>query len=771
MNRFFLITLIVITIFTACKDSGKKDPASRVERIPFVENLLAQMTLDEKVGQMAQLTLDVITIGEDETVSDEPIALDMELVRWAVAEYGVGSILNTANNRARTREKWHTIVSQIQEVAINETRLGIPVLYGIDAIHGTTYTAGATFFPQQIGQAATFNPELVRKAAEITAYETRASAIPWTFSPVLDMGRDPRFPRMWETFGEDVYLTTVLGVEMIKGYEGEDNDVSDPFRIASCAKHYLGYSVPVSGKDRTPALIPEIELRERHLPPFQAAVEAGTHTIMVNSGIINGIPVHASYELLTSVLKEELGFTGLLLTDWWDIENLHTRDRIASTSKEAVKLAINAGIDMAMIPYNLDFCDYLIELVNEGEVPMSRIDDAVRRILNTKYKLGLFDTPVTHYSNYPLFGSDEFIQAAYQTAKESITLLKNDNGILPLSKNARVLVTGPNSNSMRALNGGWSYSWQGEKVDEFADEYSTILDAVGDKIGSNRVTFIEGVRYDNENHYWVDEPIDIPGAVRAAAGVDYIIIVLGENSYAEKPGDLHDLTLSGNQINLAKALAETGKPMILVLNQGRPRIIREIEPLMSAVVNAYLPGNYGGLAVADVIFGDYNPGGKLPFTYPMYPNSLFTYDHKPSEHQEKMVGVYDYESDFVVQYSFGFGMSYTTFDYSNLRLSSQNLASGGELEIMVDVENSGSLAGHEVIKLYTSAHFTSVTPDVKRLRRFSKVFLEPGEKKTVAFTIAPEDISFINAQNKRVNEPGAYDILIQELSSTFNFTK
>jgi len=611
----------------------------------------------------------------------------------------------------------------------------------------------------------------VRKAAEITAYETRASAIPWTFSPVLDMGRDPRFPRMWETFGEDVYLATMLGVEMIKGYEGENNDISDPFRVASCAKHYLGYSVPVSGKDRTPALIPEIELRERHLPPFQAAVEAGTHTIMVNSGLINGVPVHASYELLTEMLKKELGFTGLLLTDWTDIENLHTRDRIAATSKEAVKLAINAGIDMSMIPYDLDFCDYLIELVNEGEVPMSRIDDAVRRILNTKYKLGLFETPVTHHSDYPLFGSDEFIEVAYQTAQESITLLKNENSVLPLRKNARVLVTGPNSNSMRSLNGGWSYSWQGEKVDEFAGEYSTILDAIREKVGENNVVFSEGVRYDNESQYWVDEAFDIQGAVRAAAQVDYIIIALGENSYTEKPGDLHDLSLSQNQIELAKALAKTGKPMILVLNQGRPRIIREIEPLMSGIINAYLPGNYGGPAVADVIFGDYNPNGKLPFTYPLYANSLVTYDHKPSENQARMAGVYDYESDFAIQYEFGFGLSYTTFEYSSLTISNESLSMNGKLEVTVDVKNTGELPGQEVLQLYTSAHYTSVTPDVKRLRGFSKIQLEPGQMKTVSFTLSPSDFSFINAQNRRVNEPGAYDVSIENLSSTFRLVK
>ncbi|WP_132433809.1 glycoside hydrolase family 3 N-terminal domain-containing protein [Natronoflexus pectinivorans] len=767
MKKSLLIGMSVLLFIFGCASEKTDDAAATVERIPEVEALLAQMTLEEKVGQMAQITLDVITKGENEMVSDEPLVLDMDLVRRAVVDYGVGSILNTANNRARTVEKWHTVISQIQDVAMNETRLGIPVLYGIDAIHGTTYTAGATFFPQQIGQGATFNRDLVRKAAEITAYETRASSIPWNFSPVLDMGRDPRFARLWETFGEDVYHTKVLGLEMIKGYEGDD--ISSPYRVASCPKHFLGYGTPLSGKDRTPALIPEIELRERHLPPFEAAVKAGVQTIMVNSGLINGVPVHASYELLTELLKEELGFTGLLLTDWADIENLHNRDRVAASQKEAVKLAINAGIDMSMIPYNLDFCDYLVELVKEGEVPMSRIDDAVRRILNTKFKLGLFDTPVTHYEDYPLFGSEEFESVALETAQESITLLKNENNILPLSKNSRILVTGPNSNSMRALNGGWTYSWQGEKVDEFAQDYSTILDAIRGKVGAGNVMFREGVRYDNDAAYWVDEAFDIPGAVRAAANVDYIVIVLGENSYTEKPGDLHDLTLSQNQIDLAKALARTGKPMILVLNQGRPRIIREIEPLMSAVVNAYLPGNFGGLAIADVIFGDYNPNGKLPFTYPMYVNTLVTYDHKPSENQARMEGVYDYESDFAIQYPFGFGLSYTTFEYSHLKVSSDQLTANESIEISVNVKNTGDRQGKEVVKLFTSLHYASITPDVQRLRRFDKITLEPGEEKMVTFTLTPQDISFINARNDRVNEAGYFDVMISDLVETISF--
>lgn len=771
MKKQLFLYLAFATLFFGCSAPKTHDAASLVERIPEVEKLLSRMTLEEKVGQMTQITLDVITVGVNAFHTEEPMRLDMDKTRKALVEYGLGSVLNTASNKARTLEEWHTIISQLQDIAMNETRLGIPIIYGVDAIHGTTYTAGATFFPQQIGQAATWNRELVRRGGEITAYETRASNIPWNFSPVLDMGRDPRFPRMWETFGEDVFLASEMGVQLVKGYEGDNNDISDPTRVASCLKHYLGYSVPVSGKDRTPALIPEIELRERHLPAFEAAIKAGAHTVMVNSGLINGVPVHASYELLTTILKEELGFTGLVVTDWKDIENIHERDRVASSQKEAVKMAINAGIDMSMVPYNLDFCDYLIELVKEGEVPMSRIDDAVRRILNVKYKLGLFERPVTHYEDYPLFGSAEFEADAYRTAQESITLLKNDGNILPISKTARVLVAGPNANSMRSLNGGWSYSWQGEKVEEFAQGYSTILKAVQEKVGANNVIFREGVRYVNDARYWVDEAHDIAGAVRAASGVDYIILALGENSYCEKPGDLHDLSLSDNQVALAKALAATGKPVILVLNQGRPRIIRTIEPLMKGVINSYLPGNFGGLAIADVIFGDVNPSGKLPFTYPLYVNSLVTYDHKPSEHQARMVGMYDYESDFAIQYPFGFGLSYTTFEYSDLKLSSDKLTKGGSVDVSVTVKNTGSREGMEVVQLYTSDLYASITPDVKRLRGFEKLSLAAGESKTVTFTLKPGDVSFINALNQRVTEPGDFEVMIAGLKALFTYVE
>jgi len=772
MKKFWIFGGWAATLLlSACSGPQERGATDGVERIPEVEALLAQMTVEEKVGQMAQLTLDVLTVGENEYVTEEPLRLDSAMVRKALVDYGVGSILNTASNKARTVEKWHEVISELQRVATEETRLGIPVLYGVDAIHGTTYTVGATFFPQQIGQAATWNRELVRKGGEITAYETRASGIPWNFSPVLDMGRDPRFARMWETFGEDVHLVSELGVELVKGYEGENNEVSNPFHVASCLKHYLGYGTPWSGKDRTPAHMSDTELRERHLPAFEAAIEAGAHTVMVNSGLINGVPVHASYELLTGLLKEELGFEGLVVTDWADINNLHSRDRVAVNHKEAVKLAINAGIDMSMIPYSLDFCDDLVALVNEGEVAMARIDDAVRRILNTKHKLGLFERPVTHYEDYPLFGSDEFEAAAYETARESMTLLKNEDNILPLPTDARILVAGPNAHTMRALNGGWSYTWQGRDNEAFTGDYATILDAIRAKVGAHRVEFVEGVRYVNAASYWVEEEVDVAAAVRAAARVDYIVLALGENSYTEKPGDLHDLTLSEQQLRLAEALAATGKPVILVLNQGRPRIIRRIEPLMKGVLQAYLPGNFGGLAVADVLFGSINPSGKLPFTYPMYTNSLVTYDHKPSEHQAKMAGAYDYESDFAVQYPFGFGLSYTEFTYSDLRLSSEELTADGELEVQVTLSNTGGRAGKEVVQLYTSDLFASLTPDVRRLRAFDKIALEPGEAETVRFVLRSADLSFINAEGQRVTEPGDFELELGGLTAGFRYVE
>lgn len=736
-----------------------------------VQDLIGKMTLEEKVGQMAQVTLDVITQGESAYVSDEPLQLDLDRLREAVVDFKVGSILNTANNRARTVEKWHEVISKIQEVALNETRLGIPVIYGVDAIHGVTYTAGATFFPQQIAQAATWNRELVRLGAEVTAYETRASGIPWNFSPVLDMGRDPRFPRMWETFGEDVYLVSELGRQMIDGYEGVDNEVGQPQKVAACLKHYLGYSVPNSGKDRTPAFIPEIELRERHLPAFQAAVAAGAHSVMVNSGLINGVPVHASKELLTDLLKGELGFKGVVVTDWKDIDNLHSRDKIAATPKEAVKLAINAGIDMSMIPYDFDFCKYLVELVEEGEVSEDRVDDAVTRILMLKQELGLLDGPVTHYADYPEFGSDKFVQAARQAAEEAVTLLKNKDQLLPLNKGAKILVTGPNAHSMRSLNGGWSYSWQGEKVEEFAKEYNTILEAIQQKAGKANVHYEPGVTYNETGKYWEENTPDIEAAVRAADNLDVIVLCLGENSYTEKPGDLHDLSLSENQIELARGLAATGKPVVLVLNEGRPRLISAIESNMEAVIQLYLPGNYGGDALAAVLFGDVNPSGKLPYTYPMYANTLVTYDHKPSEEQNKMEGMYDYESDFAVQYPFGFGLSYTEFAYADLTVSKKVIDADDEFTVSVTVTNKGRRAGKEVVQLYTSDLYASVTPDMKRLRGFEKISLEPGESRKVSFKLKARDLAFVASDLSWTVEEGDYEVQVGDLEEVIRLTE
>ncbi|RWU05517.1 glycoside hydrolase family 3 N-terminal domain-containing protein [Pedobacter chitinilyticus] len=729
-----------------------------------VKSLLSKMTLEEKVGQMAQITMDVITNGKDRYSSDEPVALNQQRLEHALVKYKVGSVLNTANNRARTREVWHQIINKIQETG--KGRLNIPVLYGIDAVHGTTYTADATMFPQQIGQAATRNRSLVYKGAEITAYETRASAIPWNFSPVLDLAPDPRFPRQWETFGEDPYLITELGLQMIKGFEG--NNVADPYRVASCLKHFVGYQVSVSGKDRTPAYIPDHVLRDYHLPPFKAAIEAGAHSIMINSGIINGVPVHANYQLLTKLLREELGFKGLIVTDWGDIENLHTRDRVAKDHKEAIMLAINAGIDMSMIAYDYErFCDNLIALVKEGKVKETRINDAVGHILTLKYKLGLFEKAVYDLKQYPKFGSKEFEQAAYQTAAESITLLKNTNNLLPLKKGTKLLVTGPNANSMRTLNGGWTYSWQGEKVEEFAGKYNTILEALTQKAGKENVAFVEGVSYKMDGKYYEEFENGIEKAVKAAQDADAIVLCLGENSYTESPGNLSDLYMSDLQTELALKLGATGKPIILVLNEGRPRLISKFEPKMAGILQAYLPGNFGGDALADILFGEVNPSGKLPYNYPRYPNSLLGYNHKPSENRTVMEGVYNYAAEYNPQYEFGYGLSYTTFKFENLKLSAEKIKANQELTVSVEVSNTGSREGKEVVELYLSDLYATLTPDSRRLRGFEKINLKPGEKQTITFKLNQKDFSFTHLDNRSVVEPGEFKVKIGLLSKNF----
>lgn len=767
MNRIRIIRLMLFLCWFVLFSCSVKQTDSIEEK---VESLLEEMTLEEKVGQMAQITLDVIGKGDSRYNSYEPFSIDTAMLRKAILEYHVGSVLNTTNNYALTPAKWNEIISFIQQIAMEESRMKIPVVYGIDAIHGVTYTDGATIFPQQITLAATFNPLHAYNMARVTAYETRASGIPWNFSPVLDLGADPRFSRQFEGFGEDPYLVGVMGEQMILGYEGMTDSVNSPYKIATCVKHFLGYSVPASGKDRTPAYIPENMLREYHLEPFKKVIDAGAESVMINSGIINGISVHASNKLITGLLKEELGFEGVVVTDWMDIINLHTRDKIAIDNKEAIKLAVNAGVDMSMVPYEFEqFCQDLIALVQEGEVKESRIDDAVRRILSMKMKLGLWENPVTKIDDYPEFASEKSSKEAYEAAAEAITLLKNEGRILPLSKSVKVLVTGPNANSMRALNGGWTYSWQGEKTDRYAQQYNTILEAIQHKIGGINVQYIPGVSYVETGNYYEDKDDRFNEVVQQAKKADVVILCLGENSYTEKPGDLNDLTLSHNQLNLAKEVAKSGKPVILVLNEGRPRCIREIEPSMAAVVQTYLPGNYGGDALADILFGDVNPSGKLPYTYPSYPNSLVTYYHKPAEEQKRAEGAYVYESDYNPQYEFGYGLSYTDFEYSNLRVSSKTISGNKPVEIFVDIANTGSRRGKEVVMLYTSDLYASITPDVKRLRRFTKIELEPGEKKTVRFELNARDLAFVTPDGKWVTEPGDFEIKTGSLKQVIKY--
>ncbi|WP_316805020.1 glycoside hydrolase family 3 N-terminal domain-containing protein [Pedobacter nototheniae] len=737
-----------------------------------IDALISKMTLEEKVGQMAQITLDVIGKGKNRFESDEPFTLDQAAMEKALIQYHVGSVLNTSNNRARTPQVWYKIISEIQDVAIKKGKNKIPVIYGVDEVHGATYTAGATMFPQQIGQAATFNRSLVKNGASITAYETRASSIPWNFAPILDLGADPRFPRQWESFGEDPFVVTELGKAAVKGYEGDDNNVANPYKVATSLKHFLGYQVPVTGKDRTPSYISDQALREYHLPPFKAAIEAGAHTVMINSGIINGVPVHANYNIVTKLLKDELGFKGLVVTDWGDIENLFKRDHIAKDDKEAIMLAINAGIDMSMIAYNYEvFCDNLVALVKEGKVKQERIDDAVRRILMVKYATGLFEKPTTNPKDYPKFASKEFETAAYNTAAESITLLKNTNNILPLKKGMKLLVAGPNANSMRTLNGAWTYSWQGEKVEEFAKKYNTIVKALQNKNGAANITYLPGVSYKMDGKYFEDFTDKMDETLAAAQQADAVILCLGENTYTESPGNLSDLYISDLQTELAQKIAATGKPVILILNEGRPRIISKFEKKMSAVVQTYLPGNFGADALSDILFGDVNPSGKLPYTYPQYPNALFTYYHKPSEARETVEGVYNYDSDFNPQYVFGQGLSYTTFKYSNLKLSNNTLKAGETLTITVEVSNTGKAEGKESVLLYTSDLVASlITPDVKRLRGFEKITLKPGETKTVTFAITAADIAVVNLENKKITEAGEFKVQIGDQKINFNYT-
>ncbi len=727
-----------------------------------IEDLLKRMTLEEKVGQMTQLTIEMIASGKDQNIKVDPVKLEK-----AIVKYGVGSILNVYD-QALTLDRWHEIIGQIQEAAVKRTRLGIPVIYGIDSIHGANYIQGATLFPQEIGMAATWNPELMKRASEIAAIETRAAGIPWSFSPVLDLGRNPLWPRFWETFGEDPYLATVMGVAFVRGLEG--SDVGSEQQVASSLKHYMGYSFPLTGRDRTPAWIPENYLREYFLPMFAAAVKAGARTIMINSGEINGVPGHVNRQILTDILRTELGFKGFVVSDWEDIKKLVTMWRIAANEKEATRMAIMAGIDMSMVPLDYSFADHLIALVKEGAVPQTRIDEAVRRILRVKFELGLFEKPGPNAALKSKFATAESRQVSLQAAQESMTLLKNSNNLLPLSKTAKVLVTGPTSDSLISLNNGWTYVWQGSEESLYPKDRHTIRRAIEAKVGAANVTFVQGTRIvrrpgstSNNTPTDIDEEVDIAAAVEAAKNVDVVVLALGEGSYCETPGNITDLTLGEPQLKLAQAIQATGKPVVLVLVEGRPRIINRIADSANAILMAYNPSNEGGTAIADVLFGDVNPSGKLPFTYPRTANGVINYDHKPFETENTSFG----NMAFNPQFRFGEGLSYTSFTYSDLRVGKQTISANEELPVSVTVTNSGQRAGREVVLLYVSDLVASISPPGRRLRRFAKISLNPGQSRTLNFTLRADELSFIGADNKRIVEPGEFEVKVANLNQKF----
>ncbi|REG98083.1 glycoside hydrolase family 3 N-terminal domain-containing protein [Flavobacterium aquicola] len=720
-----------------------------------VSELISKMTLEEKVGQMTQIT---VTIFEKQGAKG---VFDIEKLKNGIQTHHIGSILNVPNPGAPTLQKWQETMNVISGEAI-KTRLKIPVLYGIDAIHGASYTTGATLFPQQIGLAATFNTELVKRSAQISAYETRASSIPWVFSPDLDFPRNPAWSRMWESFGEDAYLSSQMAVALVDGFEG-DNNVGSKYSVASCMKHYIGYGSTTTGKDRTPSIIPERLLRQYDLTIYQAAIKAGAKSVMVSSGEINGTPVHASKHLLTDILKNELGFSGVIVTDWKDIIYLHTRHKVAETQREAVRMAVMAGIDMSMVPEDYSFYTLLLDLVQKGEVPMSRIDDAVSRILKMKFELNLFQNTVANLKDYPKFGSAEHIEEAYKTAAESITLLKNDKSVLPLDKNEKILVTGATANSMKYLNGGWSYTWQGENSDTYAADKFTILEAFQNKLGEENVLYTKGADLEIEDDGEIQKAVDL------AKNASKIVLCLGEKNYTETPGDISDLYMSKSQIKLALALAKLNKPIVLVLNEGRPRLISDFADHMSAVLQCYLPGNEGARALVDILYGDVNPSGRLPYNYPKYPNSLEKYNRKYTESISEGEQNDDakYEKSYSPQFEFGTGLSYTTFKYSNLKIDKAEISSSDDVNVSVTVTNSGSKAGKETVLLYLSDNFATITPEFKSLKRFQKINLAPNESKTVTFTLNQKDLQFVNNDLKWVAEKGTFTIRVADLNQDF----
>lgn len=734
----------------------KSDPKIEAQ----VEQTLKKLTLEEKIGQMMELVTDLFGANDKNGV----FYIDEHKTDSILSRYKIGSILNAPNTCAPTAKQWEKYIEQIQKISMK--RIGIPCVFGLDQNHGSTYTQDGTLFPQNINVAATFNREIARHSAEATAYETRAVSVPWTYSPTVDLGRDARWPRIWENFGEDCYLSSEMGKAMVYGFQGENPNNIDQYHIATSMKHFMGYGVPWTGKDRTPAYISPANLREKHFAPFLAGLQAGALTVMVNSASVNGMPMHANKEILTGWLKEETGWDGVLITDWADINNLYTREMVAKDKKDALRIAINAGIDMIMEPYSCDACGYLIELVKEGKIPMSRIDDACRRVLRMKYRLDLFKNPTQKLKNYPKFGGEEFAKLALEGATESMVLLKNEGNILPLQHGKKILLTGPNANQMRCLDGGWSYTWQGHRADEFAGKYNTIYEAFCNEYGKENVILNQGVTYNDKGKYWEENEPQILGAVAAAKDADVIVACIGENSYTETPGNLTDLWLSENQRNLVKALAQTGKPVILVLNEGRPRLIADIEPLAQGIIDILIPGNMGGDALVNLVSGKSNFSGKMPYTYPKEINSLANYDFKKSEEVGTMEGAYDYNAKITQQWGFGYGLSYTSYQYSNLKVSKSDFRHGDIIKVSVDVKNTGKVAGKESILLFSSDLVASMVPDGRRLRAFDKVELQPGETKTVTFELKADDLAFVGWDGKWRLEEGDFKLMIADQTAS-----
>ncbi len=762
MKKILLSISLLALAYTASANVPviKSDPKIEAQ----VEQTLKKLTLEEKIGQMMELVTDLFGANDKNGV----FYIDEHKTDSILSRYKIGSILNAPNTCAPTAKQWEKYIAQIQKISMK--RIGIPCVFGLDQNHGSTYTQGGTLFPQNINVAATFNREIARRSAEATAYETRAVSVPWTYSPTVDLGRDARWPRIWENFGEDCYLSSEMGKAMVYGFQGEDPNNIDQYHIATSMKHFMGYGVPWTGKDRTPAYISPADLREKHFAPFLAGLQAGALTVMVNSASVNGVPMHANKEFLTGWLKEETGWDGVLITDWADINNLYTREMVAKDKKDALRIAINAGIDMIMEPYSCDACGYLVELVKEGKIPMSRIDDACRRVLRMKYRLDLFKNPTQKLKNYPKFGGEEFAKLALEGATESMVLLKNEGNILPLQHGKKILLTGPNANQMRCLDGGWSYTWQGHRADEFAGKYNTIYEAFCNEYGKENVILNQGVTYNEKGKYWEENEPQIQEAVAAAKDADVIVACIGENSYTETPGNLTDLWLSENQRNLVKALAQTGKPVILVLNEGRPRLIADIEPLAQGIINILIPGNMGGDALANLVSGKSNFSGKMPYTYPKEINSLANYDFKKSEEVGTMEGAYDYNAKITQQWGFGYGLSYTSYKYSNLKVSQSDFRHGDIIKVSVDVKNTGKVAGKESVLLFSSDLIASMVPDGRRLRAFDKVELQPGETKTMTFELKADDLAFVGWNGKWRLEEGDFKLMIADQSADIHCT-